>query len=246
MKLAILSDIHEDIVNLQRAIRTIKTLGCDVIICLGDITGYSPAFYGHEPNANACIDLIRDKADIVIAGNHDLFTSERLPTYFAQRNIPENWYQLSIEDRIIASDNRIWLYLDEVLPVLSSENLEFLKTLNEWEVLQAEDQKFLFSHFFRPDISGISRWFPAYSIEIRDHFRFMKEQKCSMSFVGHAHPQGITAVNQWFWPNPTQGPLKIKKFHKAIICPAIAGERYPSSFTIFDTEKFTLQIIPNI
>ncbi len=246
MKLAILSDIHEDIINLERAMRTIETLGCDVIICLGDITGYSPAFYNHKPDANACIELIREKADIVIAGNHDLFTSERLPSYFAKKNMPDNWYQLSITERISATNNKIWLYLDEVLPVLNQDNLQFLKDLNEWEIVQASDQNLLFSHFFHPDMAGISRWFPSYTIEIRDHFRFMKEQKCRISFVGHAHPHGLTAINPWFWPNPTQEPLKINKFHKAFICPAIAGERYQSSFTIFDTENFTLQMIPNI
>jgi predicted phosphodiesterase len=246
MKLAIITDIHEDFASLERAFRAIDSEGCDAVICLGDITGFSPAFYSHIPDANACLDLLRDKADFVIAGNHDLFTSGRLPSYHARKKIPENWYQLSLADRIRISKNKIWLYLDEAVPELSLENIKFLQGLKEWEVLESNGQKHLFTHFFQPDMSGISRWFPFNNLEIQEHFRFMKEMDCRISFAGHSHPQGLIAVNRWFWADPIQKSLHIKKYHKAFICPAVVGERYQSSFTIFDTVNSILNIIPII
>jgi predicted phosphodiesterase len=246
MKLAIITDIHEDFANLEKAFKAIDQHGCDAVICLGDITGYSPVFYGHNPDANACLDLIRSKADFVIAGNHDLFTAGRLPSYHASKRIPENWYQLNLADRIRISKNKIWLYLDEIVPELNNENLQFLQGIKEWEIIEANGQKYLFTHFFRPDMLGIGRWFPFNNLEIQDHFRFMKEFGCKNSFVGHAHPQGLVAVNRWFWADPTEKDLTIKKYHKAFICPAIVGERYQSSFTIFDTVNSNLKIIPII
>jgi predicted phosphodiesterase len=243
MKIAIITDIHENFVNLEKAFKAIAYQGCDAVVCLGDVMGFSPAFYSHHPDANACLDMLREKADIVIAGNHDLFTEARLPWYHAKKSIPRNWYQLSIAERMRLSENKIWLYLDEVVPELSAQNHTFLQGLNEWEVLEYNGNQYLFTHFFHPDMSGIGRWFPFHNLEIQDHFRFMKEQGCRCSFVGHSHPKGLVAVNRWFWEDPTEKKLRIKKYHKAFICPAIAGERYPGSFTIFDTENSVMQVI---
>lgn len=246
MRLAIITDIHEDFVNLEKAFKAIDQIGCDGVICLGDVTGFSPVFYSHQPDANACLDLIRARADVVIAGNHDLFTTGRLPSYHVSKHIPENWYQLTIADRIRMSNNKIWLYLDEVVPELSQENYKFLQELKEWEILECNGYNYLFTHFFHPDRSGIGRWFPFNNLEIREHFRFMKEHSCRCSFVGHSHPQGLVAVNRWFWADPTGENFRIRKYHKAFICPAIAGERYQSSFTIFDTVNSVMQVVPII
>ncbi len=44
MKLAIITDIHEDRVNLVKALRMIEKEACDEIACLGDIVGFSTPF----------------------------------------------------------------------------------------------------------------------------------------------------------------------------------------------------------
>ena len=74
MRIAIVSDIHEDSKNLEKAIKKIQLLGYDALICLGDITGYAPVFHGHEPDANSCIDMLRSLSAISVVGNHDIFT----------------------------------------------------------------------------------------------------------------------------------------------------------------------------
>lgn len=240
MRIAIITDIHEDIASLEKMVGAITKYGHDILVCLGDITGYSPVFYSHQPDANACIDLLRQQADIVIAGNHDLYTIGRLPSYHEEKKLPQNWYSLSIAERIRMSKNRVWLYQDEIIPELSNENRDFLTGLKEWETLETNHRKYLFTHFFRPDMAGILRWFPFNSMEIGDHFRFMKKNACDLAFVGHSHPSGPVTINRLFWSHPNDETVKIRKHHKAIICPAVVGERYPGGCVVFDSEKMEL------
>ncbi|NOZ71192.1 MAG: metallophosphoesterase, partial [Chloroflexi bacterium] len=65
MRIAILSDIHANVVALQTVLLTVKIMQVEQIWCLGDVVGYGP-----EPQA--CADIIRANAEICLAGNHDL------------------------------------------------------------------------------------------------------------------------------------------------------------------------------
>ena len=64
MTYAILSDIHANLEALQQCLADKSLNDCDKIICLGDIVGYGPF-------PDECVDLIRARAVIIIAGNHD-------------------------------------------------------------------------------------------------------------------------------------------------------------------------------
>ncbi|RJQ31928.1 MAG: metallophosphoesterase [Actinobacteria bacterium] len=61
MKTAIISDIHS---NIEAFEAVLAQIGKDKVYCLGDIVGYGP-------NPNECVELVREKACVVIAGNHD-------------------------------------------------------------------------------------------------------------------------------------------------------------------------------
>jgi Icc-related predicted phosphoesterase len=47
MKIAIISDIHEDIDSFQAVLRAIDKFACHEIVCLGDISGYSIPYYNY-------------------------------------------------------------------------------------------------------------------------------------------------------------------------------------------------------
>lgn len=64
MRIAIISDIHSNLEALTKAIEVIDLHSIDKIICLGDIVGYGA-------NPNECVELIRQRCDIVIKGNHE-------------------------------------------------------------------------------------------------------------------------------------------------------------------------------
>ncbi len=243
MKIAIFTDIHEDFIMLEKAYNKLNSIGYDLLICLGDITGYTPEFYNHQPDANACIDLIRENADMVLAGNHDLYSCQRLPTYHLDKNIPENWYELTNEQQSIIAKDSIWLYENEIIPQLSLENYNFLCSLEEWSYDDTDDLQILFSHFVYPDLAGIGRWFPYQIKELKPHFKLMEELECQLAFVGHFHSEEVIIANKFFWSAPCIGTVKIKPKQRIILCPSIVGNGKSGRFTIFDTK--TNKITPH-
>jgi diadenosine tetraphosphatase ApaH/serine/threonine PP2A family protein phosphatase len=64
MRYAIISDIHGNIEALEAVLKDVAAEKVDEVICLGDLVGY-----GADPNE--CIEAVRKKASVVIAGNHD-------------------------------------------------------------------------------------------------------------------------------------------------------------------------------
>ncbi len=64
MKIAVVSDIHGNVVALEAVLKSIKTQGIDSIYCLGDIVGY-----GADPND--CVSIIRSQSIPSALGNHD-------------------------------------------------------------------------------------------------------------------------------------------------------------------------------
>ncbi|MGO9751903.1 MAG: metallophosphoesterase family protein [Solirubrobacteraceae bacterium] len=65
MRVAIVSDIHGNRQALEAVLDELDACGLDALWCLGDIVGY-----GAEPEA--CVEAIRRRAAICLAGNHDL------------------------------------------------------------------------------------------------------------------------------------------------------------------------------
>lgn len=64
MKIAIISDIHANLVALEAVLADIESQKPDQIVCLGDVVGYGP-------RPNECVDLVREKTDVCLLGNHD-------------------------------------------------------------------------------------------------------------------------------------------------------------------------------
>ena len=68
MRYAIFTDIHANLEALETVLARIDELAkeqpIDQIWFLGDLVGYGP-------NPNECIDTLRERTDVIIAGNHD-------------------------------------------------------------------------------------------------------------------------------------------------------------------------------
>lgn len=69
MKIAVIADIHANVPALEAVLEAIATHGVDEIVCLGDLVGYNA-----EP-ARA-VELVRQHADRIVAGNHDQDVSQ--------------------------------------------------------------------------------------------------------------------------------------------------------------------------
>ncbi len=71
MKYGVFGDIHGNLEALKASVEAMKSHGAEKFLCLGDIVGY-----GADPSK--CIEIVRELHSVVVAGNHDFATIEKL------------------------------------------------------------------------------------------------------------------------------------------------------------------------
>ena len=64
MRIAIISDIHANIEALEAVYAFLDGQSIDRTLCLGDVVGYGP-------DPSKCLQMIQDRCEIVVAGNHE-------------------------------------------------------------------------------------------------------------------------------------------------------------------------------
>jgi len=99
MLAAVISDIHANAQALDAVLESADAAGVDEIWCLGDIVGY-----GADPVV--CVDLIRERSAVCLAGNHDLAAIGSIPTdVFTQgAAVAARW-----TNEQLGPDQRSWL-----------------------------------------------------------------------------------------------------------------------------------------
>jgi diadenosine tetraphosphatase ApaH/serine/threonine PP2A family protein phosphatase len=65
MRVAVVSDIHSNLHALEAVLASVEAEAPDELWCLGDLVGYGP-------RPNECCAAIAARADVCLAGNHDL------------------------------------------------------------------------------------------------------------------------------------------------------------------------------
>ncbi len=193
MKLALISDIHEDLENLTRALQKAGKAGAEEIVCLGDISGFSLPHYKYKDtrNAHECLRLLRENCSVVLLGNHDIHAGRILPKNCTFFDFPDDWYQTDYQTRHRLAGNKLWLHEEHDLdPGYTVADLEYLATLPEYHVYNGGDHKILLCHYIYPNLSGLKKEFYTYGDEFRLHHEFMRNSGCVISFAGHSHPRG--------------------------------------------------------
>jgi diadenosine tetraphosphatase ApaH/serine/threonine PP2A family protein phosphatase len=71
MKYAIISDLHANLEALTAVMADARPYA-DTVVCLGDIVGYNT-------DPHACLRIVQEVCDVVIAGNHDQAASDVRP-----------------------------------------------------------------------------------------------------------------------------------------------------------------------
>jgi diadenosine tetraphosphatase ApaH/serine/threonine PP2A family protein phosphatase len=105
MRYAIFTDIHANLEALEAVLGRIDELAkekpIDQIWFLGDLVGYGP-------NPNECISKLRERTDVIIAGNHDWAAVGKLDLedFSAAARISAEWTaeQLTVEHREFLSN----------------------------------------------------------------------------------------------------------------------------------------------
>lgn len=95
MRYVLLSDIHGNLEALQAVLEAARRFEPYQLMCLGDFVGY-----GADPEQ--CIELAGDKANLMLAGNHDLAVAGTISTddfnAIARESIEWTREQLRAED----------------------------------------------------------------------------------------------------------------------------------------------------
>ena len=71
MRIAVIADIHSNVLALESVLKDIKEKSIDLTVCLGDLVGYCTF-------PNEVINLIRDNNILTIKGNYDEAVGEEL------------------------------------------------------------------------------------------------------------------------------------------------------------------------
>lgn len=228
MRLAIVTDIHEDYESLLKVVGKAEASGYDKFICLGDISGFSLPYYTYEEsrNASACLTLLREKCDIIIPGNHDLFAAGKDP---------------EIPDELKGQET--WEHEKDMDPGYSEEEISFLASLPFYKSLSTPAGNILFTHYAYPNLSGYVKGFYTWEQEFKGHFAFMKEHNCTLCFTGHAHPPGFYKVRPGGFRHYRRRSIKISSSPVVIGVPPATRHAQQSSFCIFDTISRRLQVL---
>ncbi|MCG8307813.1 MAG: metallophosphoesterase [Cytophagales bacterium] len=246
MRLAIISDIHEDLISLQAALKAIDKLKCDKIVCLGDISGYSVPYYDYlqTRNAHECLRLVRENCEIVILGNHDIHAASIIPKHCSFFNFPNYWYKLDYHQRHSLANDSLWLHEENDLdPLYKESDIEYLKSLPEFSTLKENETNILFTHYAYPNLSGLKREFFTYTDEYTQHFKYMDSLDCHISFIGHAHVKGFTLATPKKLRQFRYKEIQIKTSPCCIGIPPITSLNKRNGFCIFDLDTMKISVV---
>jgi diadenosine tetraphosphatase ApaH/serine/threonine PP2A family protein phosphatase len=155
MKTAVLSDVHANLEALQAVLKVVDERGADRILCLGDVVGY-----GASPNE--CLNLIRERSQMMLLGNHDSAASGGGE---AARFNPN------------ARAAALW-----TAKVLTPQNRDFLRGLS----LSRQVAPYLYVHASPAAPRDWEYIFDRFDAE--PQFQFFTEHAC---FIGHTHQPAI-------------------------------------------------------
>ncbi len=222
MPTAIISDIHANVDALQVVLADIEQRGIRKIVCLGDIIGYGP-------NPLECLDLVRQRCQWALMGNHD-FAVLYEPTSF----------NLSAEQACFWTRRQ---FEDEPNEQLRRERFEYLGNLE----IKRHDEGALWVHasprrpineyIFPDDVITA----PSKMAQIFDRIEWR-------AFCGHTHVVGVfTDEPDFYPPADLGGKYTFTEDEKCIVNPGSVGQprdRDPrASYCILDEEMTGVQFV---
>ena len=112
MRVAVISDVHSNLHALEAVLAEVDATGVDELWCLGDLVGYGP-------RPNECVALLRERAAVCLAGNHDLVVLGRIPlsTFAGEAAAAAAWTRGVLEDAARS-------YLGELEPLAARPGVE--------------------------------------------------------------------------------------------------------------------------
>ena len=151
LKIAVISDIHGNEEALDAVLALLDQQQVDRILCLGDVVGYGP-------DPVSCLSKVRDRCDVIVAGNHEHAVLDLLDLdYFNP----------------IARQATLWTRTQ-----LDAEHLDFIRS---WPLVHHEtDFSMVHGSLDNPDLFDYiqTTW------DAHLSFQLLQSPVC---FIGHSH-----------------------------------------------------------
>jgi len=204
---AVISDIHSNLEALTTVLADIGKRGLKTIYCLGDVIGYGP-------NPTECLDLIIDKTEWCVLGNHDYAVFYE-PTNFNYAAEQASFWTRGVLETEVAKplSNRRWSFLG---------NLPMRQTLNSKQQGGAAVMDFVHASPRRPINEYV---FPedVYTNPVK--VRVLFERVRHICFIGHTHLPGVFLDEPDFYLPAELGEVyPIIEGEKAIINTGSVGQ----------------------
>lgn len=216
MPTAFISDIHSNFEALQTVLADIEQRGIEHVVCLGDIIGYGP-------NPRECIDLVIERCQWSLMGNHDFAVLYEPTSFNASAESSSFWTRRELElepDDMLR--RRRWQFLG---------GLRIRDSFNGAICVHASPRRPINEYIFPDDITTA----PSKIAAIFD----MIDQT---AFVGHTHMAGVfTNEPDFYPPNDLDQVYSINKHEKCIVNPGSVGQprdRDPrASYAIVENDR---------
>jgi predicted phosphodiesterase len=173
--IAIISDIHSNLEALQAVLDDIEKRGIQRIVCLGDIVGYGP-------NPRECLDLIMERCEACVCGNHDVAVFYEPYSFNLGAERAAFWTRTCLEEEPNKEirDKR-WLFL-------GSRPVKY--RAEDFICVHGSPRKPINEYIFADDVFSNPN-------KLMDNFRRLEEMTC---FVGHTHVPGVLLDDPYFDP----------------------------------------------
>jgi len=216
MPIALISDIHGNLVALKAVLADIQDRGVTRIVCLGDIIGYGP-------NPVECLDLVIQHCEWSLMGNHD-FAALYEPTSFnTSAEQAAFWTRRQFELEPDTAKQKIrWEFLGNLIIRQKTENAMWV---------HASPRRPINEYIFPDDVMTA----PSKMQSIFDR----TDGRC---FCGHTHVPGVFTDEPDFYPPDDLGGIHtFSSNEKVIVNPGSVGQprdRDPrASYAILDDDK---------
>ena len=204
--LAVISDIHSNTEALRAVLDDITDRGIERIVCLGDVIGYGP-----EPRE--CLDLVRERAEVCLMGNHDFAVMYEPENFNAGAEAAAFWTRQQLEaDPDDAACRERWEFLGslQIKHRLVEESLES----GPIAFVHGSPRRPVNEYVFPDDVYN-----NAHKLQgLFDRF----EHLC---FVGHTHVPGVFVETPDFYvPEELEYVYEIDPNGKALINVGSVGQ----------------------
>ena len=204
---ALISDIHSNIEALSTVLDDIEKKGIKKVFCLGDILGYGP-------NPKECLDMIIDRCELCVLGNHDYAVLFE-PTNFNFGAEQAAYYcREELEaDADTEAGRRRWEFLGG-LKMRRTMRMELDGVPTTIDLVHASPRRPVNEYVFPDDV---------YTMPTKMDALFDKIQH--ICFIGHTHLPGVFLQDPDFYaPDELGESYPIVEEEKAIINVGSVGQ----------------------